>query len=170
LQLLTVNHFNLAGGFMAEPARQIYPETTPSSLRVVPTAIEERTMRNPSYQAYQALHLGFTVAPIVAGVDKFFHFLVNWDQYLAPVVPRVLGINGHTFMLGVGVIEVVAGIGVALKPKIFGYVVSGWLGGIIVNLLMTGKYYDIALRDLGLALGAFALAKMSRLFDRSTQA
>lgn len=151
---------------MAESARPIHSETKQSRLRVVPTALEERSMRNPSYQAYQVLRLGFTVAPIVAGLDKFTHFLVNWDQYLASYFPSMLGISANTFMRGVGVIEVIAGIGVALKPKIFGYVVSGWLMGIIVNLLIKGDYYDIALRDLGLALGAFALARLSVLFDR----
>lgn len=155
------------GGSMAEPARQTYSETRQPNLRAVPTAIEEKSMRNPGYQAYQVLHLGFTVAPIVAGLDKFFHVLVDWNQYLAPVFPRMLGIDASTFMRGVGVIEIIAGIGVALKPKIFGYVVSGWLFGIIVNLLVKGEYYDIALRDLGLALGAFALARLSLFFDRS---
>src|ERR1051325_3759569 len=81
---------------------------------------------NPVYQAYQILHIAFTVAPIVAGLDKFAHLLVDWDKYLAPVVSRTLGGYGHQFMLVVGVIEIIAGIGVALKPKIFAYVVGLW--------------------------------------------
>lgn len=120
-----------------------------------------------TYQAYRILQLGFVVAPIVAGVDKFFHLLVNWDIYLAPVVDRILGGNGHLFMLAVGVIEIVAGIGVALKPKIFAYVVAAWLLGIVLNLLLAQAYYDIALRDVGLALGALALGRLSHEFDRS---
>src|SRR3954451_918669 len=84
-----------------------------------------------TYQAYQILHFGFTVAPILAGLDKFLHLLTNWDQYLAPVVNTTLGGHGHEFMLAVGVIEIVAGLGVLLKPKIFGYVVGLWLLGII---------------------------------------
>src|SRR5438067_2958488 len=88
---------------------------------------------SPSYQAYQILHIAFTVAPIVAGIDKFFHFLVNWDTYLAPIVPRTLGIGAHTFMLGVGIIEVIAGLLVAVAPRIGGLVVGLWLFGIIVN-------------------------------------
>jgi len=116
---------------------------------------------SPSYQAYQVLHIAYTVAPIVAGLDKFFHFLVNWDTYLAPVVPRTLGIGAHTFMLGVGVIEVIAGLLVAIAPRIGGWVVGAWLVGIIVNLLMIPAYFDVALRDFGLALGAFALARLS---------
>jgi hypothetical protein len=121
----------------------------------------------PGYQAYQILRLGFTVAPIVAGLDKFFHFLVNWDQYLPPLVNRLLGGHGHEFMLAVGVIEIIAGIGVAVKPKIFAYVVSAWLLLIIANLLLIPGYYDVALRDLGLALGALALPRLSAKFDRS---
>jgi hypothetical protein len=116
---------------------------------------------SPSYQAYQILHIAFTVAPVIAGLDKFFHFLVNWDIYLAPVVPHTLGISGHTFMLGAGVIEVIAGLLVAVAPRIGGWVVGLWLCGIIVNLLIIPAYFDVALRDLGLALGAFALARLS---------
>src|SRR3989440_9046291 len=116
---------------------------------------------SPSYLAYQILHVAFTVAPIVAGLDKFFHFLVNWDMYLSPIVPRVLGISAHTFMLGVGVVEVIAGLAVAVAPRIGGWVVGLWLCGIIVNLLTIPAHFDIALRDLGLALGSFALARLS---------
>jgi uncharacterized membrane protein YphA (DoxX/SURF4 family) len=116
---------------------------------------------SPSAQAYQILHLAYTVAPIVAGVDKFFHWLVNWDQYLAPAVARMLPVPGHTFMLAVGAIEIVAGVLVAVAPRIGGWVVAAWLLGIIVNLLLIPAYFDIALRDFGLALGAIALARLS---------
>jgi hypothetical protein len=121
---------------------------------------------NPSYQAYQILRLGFTVAPIVAGLDKFLHLLVNWDQYLPPLVNRLVGGHGHELMLAVGVIEIVAGLGVAFKPKVFAYVVSAWLLLIVVNLLMIPGYFDVALRDFGLSLGALALARLSHEFDR----
>jgi hypothetical protein len=116
---------------------------------------------SPSYQAYQILHVAFTVAPIVAGMDKFFHSLVNWDIYLSPLVEKTLGIPAHSFMLGVGVVEVVAGLLVAAAPRIGGYVVGLWLCGIVLNLLSIPAYLDVALRDLGLALGAFALARLS---------
>jgi hypothetical protein len=116
---------------------------------------------SPSYQAYQILHIAYTVAPIVAGIDKFYHFLVNWDTYLAPIVPRTLGITAHSFMLGVGVIEVIAGLLVAVVPRYGGWVVGVWLIGIVVNLLSIPAYFDIALRDFGLALGAFALSRLS---------
>src|SRR4051812_17335235 len=79
--------------------------------------------QSPAQQAFRTLQLGFTVAPIVAGLDKFFHMLVDWDQYLAPQIARLLGGAAHPFMLGVGAVEVIAGIGVALIPRIFGYVV-----------------------------------------------
>ena len=121
---------------------------------------------SPAYQAYQILLFGFTVAPIIAGLDKFLHFLVNWDQYLPPVVNNLLGGRGHEFMYLIGVIEVVAGIGVFLKPKIFAYVVSAWLMLIIVNLLLIPGYFDVALRDLGLAMGALALGRLSHQFSK----
>jgi hypothetical protein len=121
---------------------------------------------SPAYQAYQVLHIGFAVLPIVAGADKFFHFLVNWDQYLAPVVTDILPVSAHTFMLAVGVIEIFAGLLVAFWPRVGSYVVAFWLWGIIVNLLIIPAYFDIALRDFGLSLGALALGRLSAEFSR----
>jgi len=121
---------------------------------------------SPSYQAYHILRLAFTVAPIVMGLDKFFGLLVNWDQYLPSLVNNMLGGRGHEFMYIVGVIEIVAGIGVFLKPKIFAYVVVAWLGLIIVNLLMIPGFFDVALRDFGLMLGALALGRLSQEFSK----
>ncbi|HEV2913782.1 MAG TPA: hypothetical protein VGX92_10935 [Pyrinomonadaceae bacterium] len=126
----------------------------------------ETRVSSPSRQAYQILHLGFTVAPILAGLDKFFNLLVNWEQYLPPFVNNLTNGHGHELMLAVGVIEIVAGLGVWFKPKIFAYVVSAWLLLIIVNLLMIPGYFDVALRDFGLSLGALALARLSHEFDR----
>ena len=117
---------------------------------------------SPASQAYRILHLGFTVAPILAGLDKFLGLLTNWDQYLAPAVASALPFSGHTFMLIVGAIEIVAGVGVFLMPRVFAYVVSAWLVGIILNLLLAGSFLDVALRDLGLALGALALGRLSQ--------
>ena len=134
-----------------------------------PTRITSQTdtdTSRPAYEAYRILHLAFVVAPIVAGLDKFFNLLVNWEQYLPPFASNLVGGHGHELMLAVGVIEIVAGLGVALKPKIFAYVVSAWLLLIVVNLLMIPGYYDVALRDFGLALGALALARLSHEFDR----
>jgi hypothetical protein len=121
---------------------------------------------SPGRQAYLILYAGFTLLPIVAGLDKFFHLLVNWDMYLAPLATRVLPVSGHTFMLIVGVIEIVAGLIVFFRPQIGAYVVALWLWGIIVNLLLIPGYYDIALRDSGLSLGALALARLSVEFHR----
>jgi hypothetical protein len=122
--------------------------------------------QSPAYQAYQILHVAFTIAPAIAGVDKFFHFLVNWDQYVSPLVTRVLPVSAHTFMLGVGVIEMAAAVLVAFMPAIGAWIVGAWLCGIILNLLSIPGYYDVALRDLGLALGAFALARLAAEFDQ----
>src|SRR6266513_3588427 len=116
---------------------------------------------SPAHQAYRILHFGLTVAPILAGLDKFFHLLTNWDQYLPGVVANVSPIAPHTLMLIVGVIEVVAGVGVWFKPRIFAYVVAAWLALIIINLLLIPGYFDIALRDLGLLLVALALRRLS---------
>ncbi|HEX7773547.1 MAG TPA: hypothetical protein VF435_14080, partial [Pyrinomonadaceae bacterium] len=96
---------------------------------------ESISASKPSYQAYQILHLGFTVAPILAGLDKFFNLLVNWEQYLPAFVKNMTGGHGHELMLAVGVIEIVAGLGVWFKPRLFAYVVAAWLLLIIANLL-----------------------------------
>ncbi|HEY7000413.1 MAG TPA: hypothetical protein VH330_01620 [Candidatus Udaeobacter sp.] len=122
---------------------------------------------SPAHQAYRILQFGFSVAPILAGLDKFLHLLVNWDQYLPETVARVSPIPAHTLMLVVGVIEIVAGIGVALKPRIFAYVVAAWLAVIIINLLLIPGYFDVALRDFGLFLAALALGRLSQQFARA---
>jgi hypothetical protein len=112
-------------------------------------------------QAYKILHFGFTVAPLLAGLDKFTHLLCNWDQYLAPVIVRLLPFSGHAFMQLVGVVEIVAALVVWFRPRFGGYLVAAWLWGIIVNLLLIPGYFDVALRDLGLSLGALALARLA---------
>src|SRR5436189_1684813 len=136
---------------------------TPSDQSVIANTVSG----SPAYQAFRILQFGFTVAPILAGLDKFVHLLVNWDQYLPGVVTRVSPIPSHTLMLVVGVIEIVAGIGVALKPRIFAYIVAAWLAVIIINLLLIPGYFDIALRDFGLLLAALALARLSQQFSRT---
>jgi uncharacterized membrane protein YphA (DoxX/SURF4 family) len=112
-------------------------------------------------QAYTVLKFGFTVAPIVAGLDKFFNLLVDWTQYLTPLVPAWTGIDPAAFMMVIGVIEIIAGILVAVKTKWGAWIVAAWLWGIIINLLLVPGYYDIALRDLGLSFGALALARLA---------
>lgn len=123
------------------------------------------TSKSPAWQAYRILHWGFTAAPVIAGLDKFTRLLVDWDKYLASPVARVLPFSAHTFMMIVGVVEVVAGLLVAVKPKIGAHVVAAWLGGIVLNLLLAGGFLDIALRDFGLALSALALGRLSLDFD-----
>ena len=136
-------------------------------LQLSDSKMERHTEHGTAYQAYRILHLGFVVAPVVAGLDKFTNILTDWTQYLSPIVSNV--IEAQTFMYIVGVIEIVAGIGVALKPRIFANVVAAWLVGIILNLLLLPGYYDVALRDLGLALGALALGRLAAHFgDGST--
>jgi uncharacterized membrane protein YphA (DoxX/SURF4 family) len=133
---------------------------------LAPVDTDSISTTKPSYQAYVILRTAFTVAPILAGLDKFFHLLVNWDQYLPAFVNNLTGGHGHELMLAVGVIEIVAGLGVAVKPKLFAYVVSAWLLLIVANLLMIPGYFDVALRDFGLSLGALALARLSQEYDR----
>ena len=118
-------------------------------------------------QAHRLLHVGFTIAPIIAGADKFLHLLADWDKYLAPTIARLSPVGGHGLMLAVGVVEIAAGLVVAFKPRYGGYLVAAWLWSIVLNLLLYPGYFDIALRDLGLSLGALALARLSEASDRA---
>lgn len=118
-----------------------------------------------AYQTFMLLRIGFTVAPIAFGLDKFFNVMVDWEKYLAPWVNRLMPGTGHSFMLFVGVTEIVAGLAVAIRPRYGALLVAAWLGGIVLNLLTYPGWYDVALRDFGLMLGALALARLSTLFD-----
>ena len=124
----------------------------------------ERLVGTPVHQAFLILRTAFTLAPIIAGLDKFFNLLVDWSQYLAPAIAQRLPVDGHTAMRAVGVIEIIAGLVVAFTPRFGGYLVAVWLAGIIVNLLLLPGYFDVALRDFGLLLGALALARLSEEF------
>jgi hypothetical protein len=121
---------------------------------------QDRLTRNER-DAYRLLYAGFVAAPIIAGIDKFTDKLGNWDRYLSDDLAERLPVERHTFMQGVGLIEMAAGLLVASKPRWGAYVVSAWLGGIIANLWTKPQYRDIALRDLGLALGALALGRLA---------
>ena len=112
-------------------------------------------------EAFLLLRTVFTIAPIAFGLDKFLGLLTDWDQYLAPWINDLVPGTAHEAMLLVGVIEVVAGILVFVQPRIGGYVVALWLAGIIVNLVTLGEFYDVALRDFGLLVGALALARLA---------
>ena len=137
--------------------------------RRMPSAVASATAAEaarPAQQAFWILRLGFIAAPILAGLDKFFHLLVDWDKYLPPVVNNLTGGHGHQLMLAVGVVEMAAGVGVAVKPKVFSYVVAAWLAVIIINLLLIPGYFDVALRDFGLLLAALALGRLSAVYAK----
>jgi len=136
---------------------------TPS--RLVEPAFSDRLVADPAFQAFWLLRIAFTVAPIVFGLDKFANVLVNWEKYLAPWVRDLSPLSATHTMYVVGVIEIVAGVLVAIKPRYAAYVVAAWLGGIIVNLLTYSGFYDVALRDFGLMLGALTLARLASIYD-----
>jgi uncharacterized membrane protein YphA (DoxX/SURF4 family) len=121
--------------------------------------------REAGYQAFLLLRLAFAVAPIAFGLDKFFNVMVDWTQYLAPWINDILPGNAHDGMHIVGVVEIVAGLAVAIKPRYGAPLVAAWLAGIIVNLLTYSGYYDVALRDFGLMLGALTLARLAWTYD-----
>ena len=132
-----------------------YRETEPSVVG------EPKPSRDAAQHAFQVLYVGFMVLPIVAGLDKFTHLLVNWDQYFSPFFAGLMGPLAPYFMRIVGVVEIVAGLVVAFAPRFGGYLVAIWLWGIIINLLSIPDYFDVALRDFGLSLGAIALARLA---------
>jgi hypothetical protein len=117
-------------------------------------------------KAYRALHVGFVALPIIAGVDKFANEVTNWGQYLAPSIPGLFSLTPSTFMVGVGVFEIMLGIGLALKPRLFADIFSAYLIAIIVNLLVYGAYFEVALFDFALAAGACGLARLSAARER----
>jgi uncharacterized membrane protein YphA (DoxX/SURF4 family) len=124
-----------------------------------------RVKEDPAYQAFWLLRIAFTVAPILFGADKFANILVNWEKYLAPWIRDVSPLSATHTMRVVGVIEIAAGVAVALKPRYAAYIVTAWPAGIIIDLLSFSGYYDIALRDFGLMLGALTLARLSSKYD-----
>jgi hypothetical protein len=111
------------------------------------------------------LRAGFTVLPILFGLDKFANVLTNWEHYLAPWIVRLIPLSAHQAMLVVGVIEIVAGVAVAVKPRYAAYIVAAWLAGIVINLVSYPGFYDIALRDFGLMLAALTLARLASVYD-----
>ena len=122
------------------------------------------TAADPADQAFLLLRTVFTVAPIVFGLDKFANALTDWPQYLAPWIDRIVPGTAQQAMYLVGVVEVVAGLLVAVAPRIGAWIVAAWLAGIIVNLLTIPGFYDIALRDFGLLVGAVALARLAVVY------
>ena len=143
-----------------------------SLLSRLPRATEHRPLDDPGFQAFLLLRTVFTVAPIAFGLDKFADLLTDWPQYLAPAIDDLVPGTAHQAMLAVGVVEVAAGLLVALRPAVGAYVVAAWLGGIITNLLLLPGYYDVALRDVGLLVAALALGRLAAVYParRSTPA
>jgi hypothetical protein len=132
---------------------------TPSS-----TTVTVRDRRDPAYQAFRLLRTLFTVAPILFGLDKFTNLLVQWDTYLAPWINHLVPGTGAQAMYAVGVVEILAGLAVAIAPRFGAWLVAAWLAGIIVDLLTLPGHYDVALRDFGLLVAAVALARLARVF------
>ncbi|MEU6472480.1 hypothetical protein ABZ927_22430 [Streptomyces massasporeus] len=142
-----------------------------SSSTTTTTSVTSRrpALSDPGYQAFVILRTGFTVAPILFGLDKFANLLVDWPAYLAPWINDIAPGSAQAAMYAVGAIEIVAGLVVALAPRFGGWLVAGWLAGIIVNLLTIPGYYDVALRDFGLLLGAVALARLAQRYNGKQQ-
>src|SRR4249919_80942 len=140
--------------------------TTDRPAHTAAAAATRHDLKDPAYQAYSLHRIGLVVAPVLFGLDKFLNWLVDWPIYLAPRIDDLVPGNAHQAMLAVGVIEIVAGLVVALRPRFGAYLVAAWLAGIIITLLVLGDYYDVALRAFGLLLGAVALARLATAYDR----
>jgi len=132
-----------------------------------PAAYESRRslLRDPRYQAFWTLRLGFTILPIAMGIDKFFNAMVSWPQYLADWIDNIMPGTAQDFMYFVGAVEIVAGVLVLLKPRYAAYIVAAWLLGIVVNLWSYGEWWDISVRDVGLMLGALTLGRLASVYD-----
>ena len=122
-------------------------------------------LRDPRFQAFWMLRLGYTAIPLTMGIDKFFNGLVYWPKYLADWIHNILPGTSQQVMYGVGGVEILAGLLVLLKPRYAAYVVAAWLLGIVVNLLSYGEYYDVAVRDIGLMAGALVLGRLAAVYD-----
>jgi uncharacterized membrane protein YphA (DoxX/SURF4 family) len=122
--------------------------------------------RDAGYQAFLMLRVAFAVAPVLFGLDKFFNVMTDWPKYLAGWVNDLMPGSAQDFMYFVGGVEILAGIVVALRPRLGAPIVVAWLAGIIVNLVSGPGYYDVALRDFGLMLGALTLTRLALAYDR----
>lgn len=154
----------MAADGMREPLTMVPPparETTNLSQETAQSSAAELAEK-----AYRALHIGFVALPLVAGIDKFANELAEWGEYLAPVIPGMTSISTPSFMFGVGVFEILMAIGIALKPRVFADLFAAYMVAIIVNLMVYGQYYDVALFDFALAAGACALARLSAAKER----
>jgi uncharacterized membrane protein YphA (DoxX/SURF4 family) len=139
--------------------------TIEGAVRSRAAVVDRELVRDPRYQAFLLLRIGFTAAPILFGLDKFANVLVDWTKYLAPWINDIVPGTGQDFMYFVGIVEIVAGLVVLVKPRYGAYLVAAWLAGIILNLLTYSGYYDVALRDFGLLLGALTLGRLASVYD-----
>jgi hypothetical protein len=137
----------------------------PLARRSLPALAAAR--REPGYQAFLLMRVGYTALPIAMGIDKFFNAMVSWPQYLAGWVNDIAPGTAQQFMSAVGAVEIVAGLIVLLKPRYGAYIVAAWLAGIVINLFSTGSWWDVGVRDFGLMLGALALGRLAAQYGRS---
>ena len=140
------------------------PNLTLGRRQAVATRTE--SWHDSRYQAFMLMRLGYTVLPIAMGIDKFFNAMVSWPKYLADWVDNIAPGTAQQFMYFVGVVEIVAGVLVLLKPRYAAYIVAAWLAGIVINLFSYGEYWDVGVRDVGLMLGALALGRLAAYYDR----
>ena len=144
--------------------------TIATALRPIPLPSARALRSDPAAQAFLLLRVAFTVAPILFGLDKFAEVMINdWPKYLAPEFNDLIPGSAQDAMYIVGAVEILAGLVVAVMPRVGGFLVAGWLGGIIVSLLLVGGYADIALRDFGLLIGALALARLASSYSGSAE-
>src|SRR5947209_10198733 len=136
----------------------------PDEARLEPAAAPA-SLRDPRYQAFWMLRIAFTAIPLTMGIDKYFNGLVYWPKYLADWVNNILPGTAQQAMYGVGGVEILAGILVALKPRYAAYIVAAWLAGIVINLFSYGEWWDISVRDVGLMLGALTLGRLAQVYD-----
>lgn len=142
-----------------------------AALRPVPLPTSTALRRDPAAQAFMLLRITFTLAPILFGLDKFAEVMIgDWTKYLAPEFNSIIPGSASDAMHIVGIVEIAAGLVVAVMPRFGGVLVAGWLGGIIVSLLLVGGYADIALRDFGLLVGALSLALLARAYSDPVRA
>ena len=145
--------------------RETRPPQPQARAAPLPDAATASPWRDPRYQAFWMLRLGYTAIPLTMGIDKFFNGLVYWPKYLADWIDNIAPGTAQQFMYFVGVVEIVAGLLVLLKPRYAAYVVAAWLAGIVVNLLSYGEWYDVAVRDIGLMAGALVLGRLASVYD-----
>jgi uncharacterized membrane protein YphA (DoxX/SURF4 family) len=156
---------------LSQNKEEIVSSVLPRSTRPLPDeapldAPAGSRWRDPRFQAFTTLRLGFTVLPIAMGIDKYFNSMVFWPKYLADWIDNIAPGTAQQFMYFVGAVEIVAGLVVLIKPRYGAYLVAAWLAGIVINLFSYGEWYDIAVRDVGLMLAALTLGRLASYYDR----